>query len=318
MVPARPVAEAGGLSREWQQPYPLDLCRSLGHLRRGGGDPTHRQTADGLIWRTAPTPAGPGTLRLRRVEKTIHADAWGAGAGWLLDRLPDLLGADDEVADFAGLLDAAPHPTLAAAWRRCGGGLRFPATRLLFDQVSAAVLEQKVTGVEARRSWCELVWRFGSPAPGPAPAGMAVAPYPADWLAIPDWEWHRAGVDLSRRRALRAAATVAARLDQLVAGPVADAVAILRTLPGIGPWTAAEAVQRAMSGADQPSVGDFHLPKVVGFALVGRALDDAGMLALLAPYAPHRARVIRLVEVDSAARPPRRGPRFSPRDYRAF
>ena len=233
----------------------------------------------------------------------------------MLERVPDLLGVADDVTGFAELIS---DPVLVDAWRRCGGGLRFPATRLLFDQVSVAVLEQKVTGIEARRSWRELVWRFGSPAPGPAPKGMGVAPYPADWLAIPDWEWHKAGVDVSRRRAIRAAATVAARLDQLVVGSVDEAVRILRTLPGVGPWTAAEAVQRAMSGADAPSVGDYHLPKVVGFALVGRALDDAGMLEVLAPYAPHRARVIRLVEVGDAPRPPRRGPRFSPRDYRSF
>ena len=307
---------AAASALEWQPDYPLDLRRSLRHLGRGSGDPTHRHTAEGAIWRTAPTPDGPGTLRIRRgTDQNIFADAWGPGATWLLERVPDLLGASDEVAGFAELIS---DPVLVDAWRRCGGGLRFPATRLLFDQVSVAVLEQKVTGIEARRSWRELVWRFGSPAPGPAPAGMGVAPYPADWLAIPDWEWHKAGVDLNRRRAIRAAATVATRLDQLVAGSVSDAVRILQTLPGIGPWTAAEAVQRAMSGADVPSVGDYHLPKVVGFALAGRALDDIGMLEVLAPYAPHRARVIRLVEVGDAPRPPRRGPRFSPRDYRAL
>lgn len=248
----------------------------------------------------------------------MSADAWGPGAAWLVEHLPSLLCADDVVDSFMDVLDAAPHPVLSEAWRRCGGGLRFPATRLLFDQVSVAVLEQKVTGIEARRSWRELVWRFGSPAPGPVPAGMAVAPYPADWLAIPDWEWHKAGVDVSRRRAIRAAATVAVRLDQLVDGSVAEAVRVLCSLPGIGPWTAAEAVQRAMSGADAVSVGDFHLPNVVGWALVGRTLDDAGMLEVLAPYAPHRARAVRLVELGPAPRPPKRGPRFSPRDYRRF
>ncbi len=300
-------------SRVWRPDYPLDLGRSVGHLQRGNGDPTHRAAADGTIWRTAPTPAGPGTLRLRRDgDGVVRADAWGPGAAWLLDGLPDLLGAADDPAGFAPC-----HPVVAEVWRRVGEGLRFPATRLVFDQTCVAVLEQKVTWTEARRSWRELVWRFGSPAPGSAPKGMAVAPYPAGWLAIPDWEWHRAGVDHSRRRAIRAAATVAARLDEVASGPVEAATARLTSLPGIGPWTAAEVAQRALAGADAVSVGDFHLPSVVGWALVGRKLDDAGMLDVLAPYAPHRARAARLVELAGVA-PPRRAPRFSPRDYRGL
>lgn len=311
-ISAEPVAD-GQRSRAWRPPYPLDVRRSLGHLRRGAGDPTHRVASDGTIWRTAPTPEGPGTLRLRRdTDGTVHADAWGAGAGWLLDRLPDLLGVADDPTGFP-----TAHPVVAEAWRRLGGGLRFPATRLVFDQVCACVLEQKVTGTEARRSWRELVRRFGAAAPGPPPAGMAVAPYPADWLAIPDWEWHRAGVDSARRRAIRAAATVAARLDEVAAGPVDAVTARLRSLPGIGVWTAAEVAQRAASGADAVSVGDVHLPSLVGYALAGRPTDDAGMLALLAPYAPQRARAVRLLEL-TARRPPRRAPRFSPRDYRAI
>jgi 3-methyladenine DNA glycosylase/8-oxoguanine DNA glycosylase len=300
--------------RRWRPSYPLDLRRTLGHLGRGKGDPTHRHEADGSVWRTAPTPDGPGTLMLRRsADGWVAAQAWGTGADWLLDRLPDLLGAADETEGFP----AHAHPVIADAWRRCGEGLRFPATRLIFDQVSVAVLEQKVTGIEARRSWRELVWRFGTAAPGPAPAGMAVAPYPDAWLAIPDWEWHRAGVDLNRRRAIRAAATVAARLDEVAGGPVEAAVRRLRSLPGIGVWTAAEVAQRAMSGADAVSVGDYHLPSVVGWALVGKKLDDAGMLDVLIPFAPHRARAVRLTEF-SGAKPPRRGPRFAPRDYRSF
>jgi hypothetical protein len=41
------------------------------------------------------------------------------------------------------------------------------------------------------------------------------------------------------------------------------------------------------------------------------------MLELLAPYAGHRYRVTRLIELGGA-RPPRHGPRMSVRDYRAF
>jgi hypothetical protein len=56
---------------------------------------------------------------------------------------------------------------------------------------------------------------------------------------------------------------------------------------------------------------------VVGWTLAGRITDDAGLLELLAPYAGHRYRVSRLIELGGSA-PPRRGPRMSVRDYRAF
>ena len=56
---------------------------------------------------------------------------------------------------------------------------------------------------------------------------------------------------------------------------------------------------------------------LVGWALLGRPIDDAGMLAVLAPYAPQRARAVRYVEL-SGFRKPRFGPRYSPRDYRAM
>jgi 3-methyladenine DNA glycosylase/8-oxoguanine DNA glycosylase len=88
-------------------------------------------------------------------------------------------------------------------------------------------------------------------------------------------------------------------------------------VPGVGAWTAAEVAQRALGDADAVSVGDLHIPRLVGWALLGRPLDDDGMLRLLAPYAPHRHRVVRLVEL-SGARKPRFAPRFAPREIRAL
>lgn len=89
----------------------------------------------------------------------------------------------------------------------------------------------------------------------------------------------------------------------------AAATARLCAVPGVGIWTAAEVACRALGDADAVPVGDFHLPAAVGWALAGRRVDDAGMLELLAPYAPHRYRVIRLMEISGQGRPPRRGPR---------
>jgi 3-methyladenine DNA glycosylase/8-oxoguanine DNA glycosylase len=179
------------------------------------------------------------------------------------------------------------------------------------------VLEQKVTGAEARRSWRELCRRYGEPAPGPAPAGMRVPPTPAVLAGLSDADWHLAGVSPQRRRTIRLACPLAARLEEAVALPPAAAVRRLRVVPGVGPWTAAEVAQRSFGDADAVSVGDFHLPGLVGWALLGRPTDDAGMLAALAPYAPHRHRVVRLVEL-SGVRRPRYAPRLPVRDYRAI
>jgi 3-methyladenine DNA glycosylase/8-oxoguanine DNA glycosylase len=246
----------------------------------------------------------------RRADGTVVAAAWGPGAGWALAGLPHLLGAGDRPEEFV-----AHHPLVADAQRRLPG-LRLGASGRVWDVLLPAVLEQKVTGVEARRSWRELCWRYGEPAPGPAPAGMRVPPTPAVIRAVPDWEWHRAGVDNARRRAILGAAAVAHRLEKACELGGEPGRQLLRRVPGIGIWTAAEVAQRAWGDPDAVSFGDFHIPTVVGWALVGRPLDDAGMLEVLAPYAPQRHRAVRYVEA-SGFRRPRFGPRFSPKDYRA-
>lgn len=299
------------LAREWTPDHPLDLAGVLAPLRRGAGDPTFQRAGEG-IWRVGTTPDGAATTVLRRLpDGAVRALAWGPGAQWALDGLPALLGADDRPEEFV-----AHHPLVADAHRRLPG-LRFGSSRRVWDQLVPAVLEQKVTGTEARRSWRELCRRFGDPAPGPVPDGMRVPPTPAQIRAVPDWEWHRAGVDSARRRAILACAAVAHRLEKAAELGGHEGRELLRRVPGIGVWTAAEVAQRAWGDPDAVSFGDFHIPAVVGWALLGRPLDDAGMLDVLAPYVPQRQRAVRYVEV-SGFRRPRFGPRFSPRDYRAM
>ncbi|WP_345384534.1 DNA-3-methyladenine glycosylase 2 family protein [Pseudonocardia yuanmonensis] len=302
------------IEREWRPDFRLDLAGVLAPLRRGRGDPSWRSVGEGsAIWRVSTTPDGPATVRMsRRGDGTVVAAGWGPGARWELDGLPALLGAHDEPDAFV-----AHHPLIADAARRLPG-IRLGSTRRVWDQLVPAILEQKVTGIEARRSWRELCWRFSDPAPGPTgamPRGMRVPPTPAQIRSIPDWEWHRAGVDSARRRAILAAAAVAHRLEKAVELGGEEGRILLRRIPGIGVWTAAEVAQRAWGDPDAVSFGDFHIPTVVGWALVGRPLDDRGMLEVLAPYAPQRHRAVRYVEI-SGFRRPRFGPRFSPRDYR--
>jgi 3-methyladenine DNA glycosylase/8-oxoguanine DNA glycosylase len=316
---AMPTGEVADAQLDWPAPFWVDIRLTLSVHQRGAHDPTFRIEPSGTIWRTCLTPAGPATLRLsahpaRQLPSPgprIRALAWGPGAHWMVNAVPDLLGVLDSPEGFRPV-----HAQLSELARRLAG-LRIGRTSRVLEALIPAVLEQKVVGLEARRAWRRLVTRHGSPAPGPAPTGMRVMPAPEAWLAIPFSDWHRAGVESVRARTIAAAVRRAGRLETVVGLPEADADRLLRSLPGVGPWTAAEVRQRACGDADAVSVGDYHIPTLVGWALAGEPVDDTRMLELLAPYAGHRYRVTRLLELGGQALP-RRGPRLSARDYSAF
>ena len=305
-----PVQDAAARSTTVRTSAPVDLRATLIALRRGVGDRSTVFVGD-ACWRAFLTPAGPATLCLTPdpAAAQVRATAWGAGAEWALASTPDLVGARDCVDGWA-----PRHPLVRELHRR-RPGLRVPRSGLVFDTLLPTVLEQKVTGTEARRSYSDLVRRFGTAAPGPMP--LRVPPAATVVASLPSWEWHRGGVDHTRAGTAARAAAVAPRLEEATAMPRDDAQRRLRAVPGLGAWTAAEVAQRALGDADAVSVGDFHLAHFVGWALAGRRVDDAGMLELLEPFRPHRYRAIRLLEL-SGLRHPRYGPRVVPTDYRAM
>jgi 3-methyladenine DNA glycosylase/8-oxoguanine DNA glycosylase len=107
----------------------------------------------------------------------------------------------------------------------------------------------------------------------------------------------------------------AARLERATALSHPAAATLLTSVPGIGAWTAAEVAQVALGDRDAVSVGDYNLPHLVSWALAGeRRGTDTRMLELLAPFAGHRARVVRLLEL-SGRRPPRRAPHAPLRSF---
>lgn len=288
----------------------VDLGATVGVLRRGGTDPT--MVIDGaVIWRALRTPDGAATLALRSISGEVRATAWGAGAEFALATVPRLCGSADDPEP----LDAARHPVIAESARR-NPGLRLTRTDEVFDALACSILEQKVTAMQAFGAWRSLVSRFGIRAPGPTPRPMFAPPDPAGWRRIPSWSWHRAGVQPPQSKTIvRAAERGDSVARALRTADAADRDRVLTSLPGVGVWTAAETRIRALGDPDAVSVGDFHLAHEVGFALVGRRVDDDGMLELLTPWAGQRQRVIRLI-LRSGIREPRRGPRLAPEDHR--
>ncbi|HEU0256602.1 MAG TPA: hypothetical protein VFQ96_02035, partial [Microbacteriaceae bacterium] len=294
--------------------HAVNLRETLAPLGRGPADPTTLWDEHGL-WRSFRTPQGPATLRLEDARPAVQVTAWGPGAPWAVAAAPQLLGSRDEPGmlertpargggargaagpdlipraadrrnDLAGPDAPGYHLVSESAHRH--PGLRLMRTGLLLEALIPAILEQRVTSTEAFRSWARLVRAYGEPAPGPrvdgaprVPERLRVVPAPETWRRIPSWGWHKAGVDPRRSRAVVEACRHAAALERLALLDGADARRRLTSIPGIGVWTAAEAVQRSHGDPDAVSVGDYHLAAHVGTALIGRPVDDARMLRLL-------------------------------------
>jgi 3-methyladenine DNA glycosylase/8-oxoguanine DNA glycosylase len=326
---------------EWATGGRFSLRQTLSVLQRGTHDPTAR-VGEHAAWLCFPTAAGPASLLLTTIDAPaagaaaqagaraaawagsaagtasvrVRLRAWGPGAAEAVAGAPALLGADDDWSGFDQPSLRDTLPAWVAETRRRHPGIRLPATGRVFDALVPVILEQKVTTIEARHAWRYLARKFGTPAPGPVPEGMRIPPGPHALRRIGSWDWHAARVDISRRTTILRAAESAAGLDRLGDMELAqDPGARLQSIPGIGPWTTAEVLQRTHGDPDSVSVGDFHLAAYVGHALTGRATDDAGMLELLRPWAGHRQRVVRMIGL-SGFRKPAFGPRLAPMDHR--
>src|SRR5919197_41761 len=162
---------------------PLDLAATLSPIRRGGIDPCMRLWA-GECWRATRTPDGPASVHLQQRGDEVVANAWGDGAAWILDHVPDLLGEYDDDHGFD------PRVPLVAELARRHPGVRIGRTLAVAEALAPTVVEQRVTSGGAHRSWATLVRWLGEPAPGPA--GLRLPPTPATLARTPSWTFHRA------------------------------------------------------------------------------------------------------------------------------
>ncbi len=257
------------------------------------------------------TAEGPATLHVLTpltdgLTASVTAEAWGPGAQSALARVPGMCGAGDRPETFV-----AHHEVVAEAIRR-RPGRRLPAIGSLVDVLVPTIIEQKVTGDEAKRSFRALCWALGSEAPGPV--RLRLQPHPDRLAELGYAAFHRFGIERKRADVLLRVVRRAGRIESLLDRDPAAARRALEALPGLGPWTSAAATLMAFGDPDAVIVGDFWFPHLVENALTGRRRStDAQMLEHLAPYVGHRARAqMLLVGLGSI---PRRAPRQRRRDF---
>lgn len=293
---------------DWAPGRRVPVEAILSPLRRGSGDPTW-WSSTGEVWRALRTPEGPATVRWRTVAESggdrVVATGWGPGGPWALERLAPMLGGRDDLSGFTPV-----HEAVREAARR-HTDWRVGRSGLVIEALLPAIIEQRVTGKQAFGAYRRLVRAHGEPAPGPgAGRGLVVPPEVERWRRIPSWQWLRAGVDAQRADTIMRVLQVAPALDTCVDLPRSQAWKRLRSVPGIGGWTASETAQRALGDADAISFGDYHVPTDLGWALIGGPVDDVGLEELMEPYRGHRYRVQWLITAARLGRP-RRGPRMA-------
>jgi 3-methyladenine DNA glycosylase/8-oxoguanine DNA glycosylase len=139
--------------------------------------------------------------------------------------------------------------------------------------------------------------------------GLWTPPSPTVLGRLSSPDLHLLGLERRRAQTLVGAAVALARHQHLADGDAPAGTAALRTVPGIGPWTTGCLAGLTWGDPDTVITGDSGIPSLVAWVLAGqRRADDARMLDLLAPYRPHRYRVLGLV-MASGRRPPRQAPR---------
>ena len=200
----------------------LDLVRSVAPMWRGGGDPTMRIANDEIV-RATRTLDGPATFRAVRRGDRIEVEAWGSGSDQALEVAPRALGCSDDDSGFR------PTDPLISRLRARFAGVHVTRTERVLEALLPVILEQKVTGIEARRVWAQMARAFGEPAPGPF--DLLLPPDPLRVAASPYEVFHPFGVERRRAELIRLVAARAERIETLVQLPPKEACETLERLP---------------------------------------------------------------------------------------
>ncbi|MEZ4239115.1 MAG: DNA-3-methyladenine glycosylase 2 family protein [Myxococcota bacterium] len=280
---------------------PLDLVRTVTGSAQWGGCSWIQREGD-AVWYATRAPDGPATVRLAAEAGRLVAEAWGPGADWLLSGAAALAGLHDDPSRLR-----TDHPVVRRLQKE-RHGVRLSNTGQVYPTLIAAILAQKVTGLESRAQLRRIAWAWGERAPGPRD-DLWILPPPARLAETPYYAVHPLGVERKRAIIVIEAARRIRRLEEAVRMPFPEASARLQALRGIGPWTAGVVLAEALGDPDAVPIGDYHLPNTVAWHLAGEPRRRRR------PHAGHSPRPVR--RSARPGRPAAEDGRSAPKQARA-
>lgn len=216
-------------------------------------------------------------------------------------RFPRLEALPRIIARVRAMFDLAANPTLIAAHLSADPrlaplvaarpGLRVPGAWDGFELAVRAILGQQITVMGARKLAGRLVATYGDRFDDPAARAIGLThlfPAPAQ---LADADIAALGVMPRARAAALSSLAGAVATDPALLGPYRDlagAVATLRSLPGIGEWTAHYVAMRALREADAFPAADVGLLRAMTDS-AGRRPTGADLFARAELWRPWRA-----------------------------
>ena len=172
------------------------------------------------------------------------------------------------------------------------------------EVVVQTILHQRVSGTEAARSWSRLCRRYGE-----RWDGLYSCPRARVLQSLSSADFASCGIETKRQIPIREAT---ARLPGVLQTEISwqEAGRMMLACRGIGVWTEQYVRGHFLGDPDAVPLGDYDLPKIIGYFFEGRRDgDDEDMLRLLEPYRGQRFRILYWIAF-SGIRPPRRGARL--------
>jgi AraC family transcriptional regulator of adaptative response / DNA-3-methyladenine glycosylase II len=255
---------------------PLDWETLLGFLR-GRAIPGVEHVGDSEYRRTVRLGGKTGWLAVRHDAKrpALRSEVSLSLAGVLMSVVARLRALFDLDAQPEVIAECLRRDALLAERVQAHPGLRVPGAFDPFEMTVRAILGQQVS-VRAATTLCgRLVARFGEPFEGPCAELSRLFPTPETLAAATEDDIAALGLPGARARSLQALARAVAggsvRLERHA--DVAETMAALEELPGIGAWTAHYIAMRALRWPDAFPASDLGIRKALG-GLTAKAASE--------------------------------------------